>query len=184
MTVTADSQIKKGQFLVGGKIGFSAANYGRSPALNYKTTNVFISPNIGYFIIDKLAAGARIDFWSNHQSVGESSSTTTLTTLSPFVRYYFLHPAKMVNIFVDISYNNYKNKSTSLSQPSYNTSRSYGYTIAAGPSIFLNQHIALEFTVGYQSIIPKGYPLNKTTQFNTAFGLQIHLGKIKRKTNA
>lgn len=137
MALIANSQIKKGQFLVGGKIGFSAANYGRSPTSNYKTTNIFISPNIGYFIIDKLAAGAKIDFWSNHQSLGESSSTTTLTTLSPFASYYFLHPAKMVNIFVDISYNNYKNKYTNQSQPS-NTYGSNGYTIAAGPSIFLN----------------------------------------------
>ena len=183
ISITASSQVKKGQFLVGGSISFTANKSGSASSAYYKTSNFLTTSNIGYFIIDKLAAGARLNLASFHQKVGADNTTTTLTTLSPFVRYYFLPPSKMVNAFIDISYNTYKNKySTSLS-PISQTNRSYGYTITAGPSIFLNKHVALEFTVGYQANIPKGFPESKTTQFNTGLGLQIHLGKIKSKAN-
>ena len=184
ITITVSSQVKQGEFLAGGSIGFTATKSGSASSAYYKTSNLLITPNIGYFIIDKLAAGARLNLASFHQKVGSDNTTTTLTTLSPFARFYFLPPAKMVNAFIDISYNAYKNRYSSSQSPTSQTNRSYGYTIAAGPSIFLNQHIALEFTVGYQATIPKGYSNSKTTQFNTGLGLQIHLGKIKSKASA
>lgn len=183
ITITANSQIKKDQFLVGGKVSFSAMNYGQSPASYYKTTTLLLSPNLGYFIIDKLAAGVRLQLGYFHQSFGLDKYRTSNTTLSPFIRYYFLPAAKMVNALIDISYDNYKTTSTNQYLTA-NTTRSYGYTISAGPSIFLSQHIALEFTVGYQYKVPKGFPIDKATQFNTGFGLQIHLGKIKIKPTA
>jgi hypothetical protein len=182
--LNAASQVNKGEFLVGGNFNFNSSKYpgGGSPA-NYKTTNFSVSPNIGYFIISKLAAGARINLALYHQTVGSVSSTNTNTSLSPFARYYFLPAAKMVNVFADVSYNHFKNKYKFESQPA-SSSTSHGYTISAGPSIFLNQHIALEFTVGYQYIKPNGYPDGKTTQINSGLGLQIHLGKIKSKSAA
>ena len=184
ITITASSQVKQGQFLVGGSISFTATKSGSASSAYYKTSNLFITPNIGYFIIDKLAAGARLNIASFHQKVGSDNSTTTLITLSPFARYYFLPPAKMVNAFIDISYNAYKNKYSSFQSQTSQITRSYGYTITAGPSIFINKHIAIEFTAGNQANIPKGFPDSKTTQFNTGLGLQIHLGKIKSKTSA
>lgn len=66
ITITANSQINKGQFLVGGSISFTATKTASAPSPSdyYKTTNLFITPNIGYFIVDKLAAGARLDLSS------------------------------------------------------------------------------------------------------------------------
>ncbi|MDN3657362.1 outer membrane beta-barrel protein [Ferruginibacter paludis] len=176
MSVTASSQVNKGQFLVGGNINFNSTKNG-----GYKTTSLVVAPNIGYFIIDKLAAGVRLNLASYHQTIGSVSSTNTNTSLSPFARYYFLPAAKMVNVFIDGSYNHFKNKNRYESQPA-NTSTSYGYTVSAGPSIFFNQHIALEFTVGYQSTVQKNIPGSTITQFNSGLGLQIHLGKIKSKS--
>jgi len=95
----ATSQIKKDQFLVGGKVSFSAMNYGQSTASGYKTTALLLSPNVGYFIIDKLAAGVRLQLGYFHQSYGPDKYRTSVTTLSPFIRYDFLPAAKMASIF-------------------------------------------------------------------------------------
>ena len=56
-----------------------------------------------------------------------------------------------------------------------------GYNISVGPSIFLNKHVALEFLLGYKQTKVKDISDNKTSTFNTALGLQVHLGKIKTK---
>lgn len=57
----ASAQIQKGQFLIGGNITFESikSEYSSMPA--NKSTNIFIAPDAGYFIINKLAAGLRLD---------------------------------------------------------------------------------------------------------------------------
>jgi hypothetical protein len=182
ITITANSQITKGGFLIGGNIGFSSTKFKRPDISNAITNNFFISPGIGYFIIDKLAAGIRLNFTSSHEKAGTIDQSYTNTTLSPFARYYFLPVNKMVNAFINLSYNNSRTKFSNQSTPSTILKR-YEYTIAAGPSIFLNQQIALEFTAGYQWSSAKGRSNSKETQFNTGLGLQIHLGKIKTKAS-
>ena len=53
------SQISKGQWLVGGTAGFASEKTG-----DFKTTTVNISPDAGYFFVDRLAAGLRVGFTS------------------------------------------------------------------------------------------------------------------------
>ena len=179
LTNTAMSQINKGQFLVGGNTSFESLKNDGVNVVSYKTTTFFVSPNIGYFIIPKFVGGLRLNF-SVYKQKTPVSYTQTNISLSPFLRYYLLSQKQKFNVLVDASYINFKSKSRIQNSPTP-IERTNGYNISVGPSIFLNEHVALEFLLGYKQTKVKNIDDNKTTTFNTGLGLQIHLGKIRTK---
>ena len=77
-------------------------------------------------------------------------------------------------------YINSKSKSRIQNSP-MPIEKASGYNISLGPSVFLNEHVALEFLLGYKQVKVKSIGDNKNTTFNTGLGLQIHLGKIRTK---
>jgi hypothetical protein len=172
------AQIKKGQFLLGGSVRFESIKTDYSPYAMYKSNNIFISPDIGCFIINKLAGGLRIDFSSSNTKADTVGSHSTSTTFSPFIRYYLLQVSKKVNAFTEVSYVQTKTKWRGFnSGPIYGYSN--GFQISAGPSIFLTDQIALEFIFAFRRIIP--FEHAKINTFSTGLGLQVHFGKIKTK---
>jgi hypothetical protein len=181
-TNTATSQINKHQFLLGGNISFeSVKNDGDGVyTTSYNTTTFFVSPNIGYFIIPKFAGGLRLDVSIYNQNTAVSNQSNI--SLSPFLRYYFLSQRQRFNILADVGYVNSKSK-TRIQSLTVTETRN-GFTISAGPSIFLNQHVGLEFLLGYKYTKLKNISDNETTAFNTVLGLQIHLERIKTKTKS
>jgi Outer membrane protein beta-barrel domain len=180
-TSVAFTQISKGQFLAGGKISFESIRDENSINGNNESTNYFISPNIGYFIIDKMAGGLRIDFDSYNHKSGNVETHLNSRSISPFLRYYFLPIAKKVNAFIDISYIHEKTKWSSLSNDGY-YEKTNGYSISAGPSIFLTDKIALEFTAGFKQTLSDNFGNSKSKTFNSGLGLQIHLGKVRNRS--
>lgn len=177
MATNGIAQINKGQFLIGGNVSFESNKNEATNVVNYKTTDIFISPNIGYFIINNLAGGLRFDFKSYRQKV-PNDFTQTYTSISPFLRYYFLHATKKLNVFIDVSYINRTSKFKNSQGGSYNV-KTNGYAISAGPSIFLTNQVALEFTVGYKRTIENApYPTTSTI-INSGIGVQIHFEKAK-----
>ena len=147
---------------------------------SYKTTNLYVLPNFGWFIISKFVGGLRLDITIYNEKVPVSFSQTNFS-LSPFLRYYLLPKKHQVNILVDASYINSKTKNKTQNYTVIQ--RTNGYNISAGPSVFLNEHVALEFLLGYKQTKLKDVGDNKSSTFNTALGLQIHLGKLKTKRN-
>ena len=76
------AQIQKGNFLAGGTLSFRSTDY---TADNSKTSAWNLTPGGGYFILDKLALGARITFTYNSN---DGDNYTDLLG-GPFARYYF-----------------------------------------------------------------------------------------------
>ena len=173
------AQINQGQFLIGGNTSFESLKSDGENVVSHKTTTLFVSPNIGYFIIPKLVGGLRLNF-SVYKQKYPVSSTWTNISLSPFLRYYLLSQKQKFNVLVDAGYINSKSKSR-IQNGQTPIEKTHGYNISLGPSIFLNEHVALEFLLGYKHTKVKDYGDNKTTTFNTGLGLQIHLGKIRTK---
>lgn len=106
VTTAAFSQINKGQWLIGGNASFSTDKDNSSISKDRSTT-FQLSPNAGYFVSDKLAVGARINFMSDKNEVEYGSyteATNTSVSLSPFVRYYFLPKTEKLNLFADAGY--------------------------------------------------------------------------------
>ncbi|SHM06925.1 hypothetical protein [Flavobacterium xinjiangense] len=162
VSFTGKAQITKNNWLVGGEAGFFY-NFNNSETINGNNSYaIHLSPNIGYFIYDKLAAGSKFDYIA-----GNTRSTTLL--LGPFLRYYFLEKEKRVNLFLESSYNfgldkqdkDYSNFSTKV-----------------GTAIFLNSSVALELALNYNLYRNKSIDFSSNS-LSLAVGFQIHLEKEK-----
>jgi hypothetical protein len=166
---TVSAQINKGQWLVGGNAAFTSSKEG-----DYKTTTFQFSPNAGYFFINNLAGGLRLNLSSAKEEINDFESTATTTSIAPFVRYYFLPAAQKVNVFADASYSfgSMKFEEDGEEEQKANVN---GFTISAGPAFFLTPNTALEVTLGYNSSKMEDAE-ESTGTFLFGVGFQIHLG--------
>ncbi|HEV3413197.1 MAG TPA: outer membrane beta-barrel protein [Puia sp.] len=192
ITFFAKGQTAKSDWLAGGAIGFTSATQKESDISGSAKTTVFLlTPDIGYFFIDNLAAGIGLNLTSTHLSnsgpYGTSSSTLVYFTAGPFARYYF-NTSPHVKLFLhgDASWGNEKYNFSSggpnQSVPAFPISI---YEGKAGAAYFLNQNLALEFTAGYQSMIQKDKTGGTTIKYTTGsiligLGFQVYLGPVKR----
>src|SRR5258708_35660342 len=94
--IAASAQINQGQWLVGGNVNFTSSKQGDA-----KLTHINFSPDAGYFFINNFAGGLRLNVSSDKPDGGDAS---TIFTVAPFVRYYFLPSAQKVNVFADAQY--------------------------------------------------------------------------------
>lgn len=171
----ARAQLEKGNWLVGGNASFSSSK--RTYASDTyddksKDTNLDISPNIGYFLTDKFAAGLKPGFsWDKSLLASGASSNVSRFEVGPFARYYFLRQDKFLNIFAETFYQHEFIRSKPLKGYS-NT-----FSFNAGPSIYFNKSVGLEFTLGYYSWNQNYLGITKWNEsaFKMGMGLQIHL---------
>ncbi|MEJ8844619.1 outer membrane beta-barrel protein [Lacibacter sp. H375] len=164
-----NSQITKGNLLLGGSTSFSSDKWGES-----KSTSFSFAPNIGYFFVNNFAGGLRIQI-DSYKEDGEDDAYV-ITSFAPFVRYYFIPASKeqKVNVFADAAYGFGSEGSGD------NKSNVNGYSFMAGPAIFLNPHTALEFTLGYSSMKFEDDP-DRYNTFKINIGFQIHLNTGKKQ---
>jgi len=163
-SITANSQITKGNWMVGGDAYYSYDKYNSTS----ETWSIYFSPNVGYFFLDKLAVGIKPTF-------GIAKKSKAGYGIDVFTRYYFLKSTKIINFFIEpkggISY------SKSRGGDSIN---SYNYGIKAGQALFLNQSVALEFFMDYNNRAGSYKNIKSNSQrIFFGFGLQIHLEKDK-----
>jgi outer membrane protein len=172
-------QFSQGRMLVGGGIGFqSLTNKDKSGSFSVtdsKTTIITLTPRFGYFVINNLAVGLGVEVLSGkskfEQSNGELVSSQLL--VGPFVRYY-VGPG--VFFQGDFNVGSSKDKSTggSISQEEkFNLSR---WSLGAGYAIFLNDHVAIEPLISYQSLTTKPKDSQDSDVKNINSGLNINLG--------
>ena len=77
--------VNQGAWMIGGSAGFSSE---KVDGADGSSTFLNITPNLGYYIIDDLAIGARINFYSQSFD-GESESNFGF---GPYARYYVADP--------------------------------------------------------------------------------------------
>ncbi|MBN8720173.1 MAG: outer membrane beta-barrel protein [Sediminibacterium magnilacihabitans] len=179
-SMSAKSQITKGTWLLGGTVNFSSikttnASYPNTVYPESNTIHLGVSPNVGYFLMDRFAAGLRISFdWDKFKTInGLITSNNSRYTVGPFARYYFLDTEKPVNLFTEASYQ--------LGSVNFHPQNGpiHIFLVAAGPVVYFNSSIGLEFTIGYyqrSEEIKDNYKTEKKS-FQLNIGLQIHLSK-------
>jgi hypothetical protein len=175
-------QLAKGHWLVGGSGRFytyKTESIGNLGTFNGKATQIDVSPNIGYFLADKFAIGMKSTITSIESE--ESNSTGTIYggtsnqryLIGIFGRYYFLDDEKQVNILVDASY-----QAGIIRAFSNNRGTLRNFIVVAGPVIYFNSTVGIEFLFGYKSEFDK-YTSEIFTERKNGFlfnvGLQIHL---------
>jgi Outer membrane protein beta-barrel domain len=169
VTSKLSAQINKGQWLAGGNINWTSSF---NSYYNSNATVISFMPDAGYFFIDKLAGGLNLVFNINNPS-GNDFSTKTYG-VSPFVRYYFLPKTKSLNLFAQAAYGWNRTNGDGLGGSNIN---SHQWSFSAGPAIFLNPHVALEFALNYTNMGGPDYSNGNPETFGLNIGFQIHLGK-------
>lgn len=171
------AQFNQGNFLVGGSsnlgIGFDTekSKSNGSTSTDGKTTSFSLMPSAGYFFMDNLAVGAGVGLSTSTFKLDGSDykSNSSAITLSPFARYYF------DKIYVQGAFQFGRQKSKVSSGGSSETDKEgiSGWSLAGGYALMLNESVALEPQVGYQSI---GYKDKDTDNKDITSGLFIRLG--------
>jgi hypothetical protein len=86
----ANCQITKGYWMVGGSASYSSTNYKSDFGSKNKVFDLQLTPQIGYFIADKLATGIAADIVYSGFRIDESTkSTTTDFNLGAFCKIFF-----------------------------------------------------------------------------------------------
>lgn len=179
------AQLDKKNWLVGGIGTFNSTNdkfQSTTVTSEYQVTEVKIIPNIGYFIIDKLAIGLKSSFsWRKDKGISSNAgnSKTLRFDYGPFVRYYFLDKENPFNLLADLSYQFGNLKFISNDKGVRNN-----FSIMAGPSIYFNSSVGMELLLGYKiekenlttsTNVPDYTDTKKG--FQISIGFQIHLEK-------
>lgn len=163
-SITSQGQISKGYWMAGGKAAFSASNT-HSSLGSVNQIKLSVSPDVGYFIINKLALGVDGDFeHSNYKALGGPRTIQYNFALGPFIRYYLLPTDNIVNLLLGSSFTH------NISKPGNSYTNSYSFF--AGPTAFFNSSVAIEATAGFSSLITKHYTTNS---FVVNIGFQIYL---------
>jgi hypothetical protein len=179
ISIFSFSQLNKNTYLISGSASLSSSKNTYSSGSYYQESDEFnlkVSPNIGYFIVDKLALGIKQSLsWYKAEvtTVGGGISNIKRYDVGPFVRYYFLKKDKMYNIFTEGAYQYglywfYKEKGKS------NT-----FSLTAGSVIYFNSSVGLELTAGFSSRNEDIQDGPKTTLKGLLIGIgfQFHLEK-------
>ncbi len=178
IVLRSNGQLTQNNWLVGGNLSYKTSKSNGEDAVN-STSRVFtIAPDFGYFLIDKLAAGLRMDAIFDRQKYpqpdGSSSSIVTNSVgLGPFVRYYFFSMEGRVNLLADgaFFYKTAHNKSTGSDRSTY---KAFDYSVLGGPVVFFNSSVALELLLGYSHTKAKDID-SKGSSFQLKIGFQFYL---------
>jgi len=170
LAVKSNSQITKGNWLVGGNMSFSLTNYKSDIGQRNTAFTLQIAPNIGYFFTDKFAIGLKAGI-NKHGGKATGTSVYSFVTdfnLGPFIRYYFLPVDKQLNILVEGSYQ-YGFIGGNTQKTSKNT-----FAFAVGPVVYFNTSVGLEFLIGYSTSKYVGFAGSNGT-IQVGLGLEVHL---------
>lgn len=176
------SQITKGNWMIGGNANFSFSN-NDNESYNTKLNEINLLPNAGYFFVDKFAVGLRLGYYRGETKVKSNIGLPTNNfykystySIGPYIRYYFLTSEKPYNILIEgnYQYGRSKNETNLASNPSSSTNK---FSFSAGPVLYFNSSIGLEFLLNYSAIASSSN--DKSYKLGIGIGLQIHLEKDK-----
>lgn len=188
LSFSSIAQLDQKNWIVGGNGTFTSTNdnfKSTTVASEYQVTEIKITPNIGYFIIDKLALGIKSSFsWRKDKGLSSNAgnSKTLRFDYGPFVRYYFLNREKPYNLLADLSYQFGNLKFISNDKGIRNN-----FSIMAGPSVYFNSSVGIELLLGYKiekeklttsTSTPQYFYADTKKGFQVSIGFQIHLEKF------
>jgi len=176
LVVTASAafaQTEKGKWTVGASSNsiFSTTKTADADD-DTRRTSFNITPDAGYFFMDNLALGLRANVETSKRKGDDEGNFSFI--VAPFARYYFLKPTtKKVNVFADAHYGFGSNKVGDADGRGVNE-----FQIQAGPAIWLNERVALDATVSYNSVGGEDID-NRTNTIGLNFGFRLSLGGKK-----
>lgn len=151
-TQFAKAQVQKGNFLVGGTLGFNSTTT-KVDGSDNKTTvsNILISPKAGYALSDKWMVGVFVDgeFGTSKHEVGEADTKDKTTMIAPglFVRNYCQIADSKV-YFTSEANVAYGFGSTKEDDVKINKTNGFRAQLMPGISYLVGKHLMLEGNFG------------------------------------
>ena len=175
-------QTEKGKFLIGGSSSLDFASYSSKWETEYgsgdngKFRNLDFTIQSGYFVFNNLAAGLEIPFNYSKEIDGNDYYTSTSVTLIPFVCYYFgkgkIKPYLVGGIGPGWGKEHYSSDND-LKIPT----KILACEIDGGLAVFLNEHISLDFGLGYAYASTKWNDEDSNMNYKTSSsGLGFNIG--------
>lgn len=159
----AHAQLEQGTWLVGGSGSFSKIQNDN----NSTGTAIHLNPRIGYFISDKLVTGIQTMYSYQTNRFAGNGLNDNFLIIGPYIRYYILNNEHVLNLLTELGYN-YGKYNTDGIYTITGTKNSY-FSLACGPTIFLNSAVGIESTVVYIFNSLKNYGI----QFNIGVGIYL-----------
>ncbi len=156
--------VNQGAWMIGGTAGFSSQKF---DGVDESQTIINITPNLGYYIMDDLAIGARVNFLS----VSFDGDTDSNFGFGPYARYYITNPI-FLQAGIDF-------EAAALDLNSLlNDEGSSTLHFMVGYSWFLNNSIAIEPAL-YYDIYNGDEDINDAdySRFGLNIGVQAFLGR-------
>ena len=188
----------RGNFIIGGTLGFSAANSDIEQNISGQNQNVEgttstqlnFAPSIGYFLVRNFAFGIGLDYTFN--TITEADGQKELDSdllFGPFARFYFPVADDMAFFLESTLGFGSSNSSTTINGADQDIATNvFAFGIGPGFTIFSNQAIGIEagikynfarsdadFTVNSESV----NVLTRTNQFDFSVGLQFYFSRVR-----
>jgi len=188
---TGFAQTEKGNFLIGGGLTMGSSKTtvtypSPTPGYDAKTFAFSMSPNVSYFIVDRLSLGLKPGYSYSDQKITEVVSTENKTrsfSVGPQIRYYY--PLKNWAVFSEVSYsfgwttNDLINPNTFPSENSVHGNLNL-FTGGIGLTYFIRNNIGVEGLLYYNQNkyhYDKYSPDYDVSTFAFSIGLQLYLNK-------
>ncbi len=159
------AQTEKGDFLVGGSIGFQTTS---------GNSNITFAPNVGYFVKNNFAVGANV----NLSSVKQDIQKITEFDLGPFARYYVGH--NNLRPFASLSLLYKTNTVKDTDDGTKSSVNGFGYTLGVGAAAFFSPDVAFEGFFGYNFSQFETAESNRGVSLNLGFQVYINSRKMSR----
>ena len=176
ISTSVRAQLDKKTWLLGGAGNFNSNKY-KLNGTPYKYSQLDLSINAGYFVREKLATGLLTSLSVSRSNTAGGTDIDTYVNFTPsaFIRYYLLQSDRSWNLFTQGSFG-YQTTDASGTEGSSNATI---YRISAGPEVFFNSSVGLEFSVGYQYLKngSKSAAIPGVHSIFTSIGFQFHLEK-------
>jgi hypothetical protein len=155
----AGAQPVAGKFFVGGSFNLAASTdkskIGGTTVVDDKIFRFDLSPRLGYFISDRLAAGIGLGFSSSVTQFPDDNPdkrTSASFYFEPFVRYYLI--AGKAGLFAEASVSTYVGKDKIFFDTTTDEWNSFGIFAGVSPGVyyFISEKLAIEAWIGWIGI--------------------------------
>lgn len=133
-----DAQIQKGSVLLGGMVGINNVNEDGSSG-----TVINVSPQVGFFLSNRFALGASLDFTFQ---TGDAVDEVVSLALLPFARFYF-NDSGMSRFFAQLDVGTQIEDFDEIEG-----TPPFAAGLGIGADFFLNDNVAIEALIGYRRV--------------------------------
>lgn len=156
LVATANAQLSQGIWLVSGSGTYYVQKF-KVAGEPTRMTYIEAAPHVGYFVLNRMAAGLKGQWYYWHKKEKYSSVYYTTVGAGPFVRYYFLPEQNRGNLFAESAY---QYTPTWGGSGTTDGKADHVYSFSAGPTYYFNSSVGLELALSYQ--VGKSYITEET----------------------